>query len=77
MVTPLARATLVVLLLAGLSAGATPARAELVFFASGRSLSVKGHRVHGDSLVLALRGGGEIVCEPSVITRIEIGRAHV
>jgi hypothetical protein len=49
---------------------ALPAHAELVFFASGRSLSVKGHHVEGDSLVLTLRGGGEIVCEPSVIARI-------
>jgi len=50
--------------------GAWPARAELVFFQSGRSLSVKGHHIEGDSLVLTLRGGGEIVCEPSVIARI-------
>jgi soluble lytic murein transglycosylase-like protein len=50
--------------------GAWPAHAELVFFASGRSLSVKGHHLEGDSLVLMLRGGGEIVCEPSVIARI-------
>ena len=66
-----ARSVVVVVLLAGLSAVATPARAELVFFASGRSLSVKGHVVDGDSLILALRNGGEIVCERSVITRIE------
>jgi hypothetical protein len=50
---------------------AAPARAELVFFSSGRSLSVKGHHAEGDSLVLMLRGGGEIVCAPSVIARIE------
>jgi len=49
---------------------AAPARAELVFFASGRSLSVTGHQVDGDSLVLTLRGGGEIICERSVIARI-------
>jgi soluble lytic murein transglycosylase-like protein len=42
----------------------------LVFFQSGRSLSVKGHRTEGDALVLTLRGGGEVVCEPSVIARI-------
>ncbi len=46
------------------------AHAELVYFATGRSLSVKSHRVDGDSLVLALRGGGEIVCDRAVITRI-------
>jgi soluble lytic murein transglycosylase-like protein len=49
---------------------AVPARAELVFFSSGRSLSVKSHRVEGETLVLALRDGGEIVCEPSLIARI-------
>jgi soluble lytic murein transglycosylase-like protein len=49
---------------------AVPARAELVFFASGRSMSVKGHRVEGHSLVLLLRAGGEIVCDPATITRI-------
>ena len=49
---------------------ALPARADLVFFATGRTLSVKAHRLDGDSLVLTLRGGGEIVCEASVIVRI-------
>jgi soluble lytic murein transglycosylase-like protein len=49
---------------------AVPAQAELVFFSSGRSLSVKSHRVEGQTLVLALRGGGEIVCESSLIARI-------
>ena len=68
---PLARSAVVALLLLGSSAVAAPAHAELVFFASGRSLSVKGHVVDGDSLILALRSGGEIVCERSVITRIE------
>jgi len=50
---------------------ASPARAELVFFNTGRTLSVKGHRVEGDSLVLVLRGGGEIVCETSIVSRFE------
>jgi soluble lytic murein transglycosylase-like protein len=49
---------------------ASTARAELVFFATGRSLSVKSHRTEGASLVLTLRSGGEIVCEPSLIVRI-------
>jgi hypothetical protein len=47
------------------------ARAELVFFGNGNTMSVKGHRTEGESLVLLLRSGGEIVCEPSVIVRIE------
>ena len=45
---------------------ALPAGAEIVFFNTGRTLSVKSH---GDSLVLMLRGGGEIVCETSIIAR--------
>jgi soluble lytic murein transglycosylase-like protein len=50
---------------------AVPARAELVFFSNGRTLSVKGHHAEGASLVLALRGGGEIVCDTSAVARIE------
>lgn len=49
---------------------AVPADAELVFFSSGRTLSVKSHRIEGGSLVLALRDGGEIISDPAVITRI-------
>ena len=48
---------------------AAPAHAELVFFNSGRTLSIKGHHADGDSLVLTMRGGGEIVCEASVVSR--------
>ena len=50
-------------------ATAAPARAELAFFAGGQPLSIKGHRVEGDSIVLSLRSGGEVVCESSVIVR--------
>src|SRR5262245_29108817 len=47
------------------------ARAELVFFANGRSLSVKDHRLEDGRLVLRLRSGGEVVCDPLIILRIE------
>jgi soluble lytic murein transglycosylase-like protein len=50
-------------------AAATPARAELAFFANGQSMSIKTHRLDGQSLVLSLRSGGEIVCEPALIVR--------
>ncbi len=50
---------------------AAPARAELVFFESGRALSVKSYVVDGSSLVLTLRSGGQIICERAVITHIE------
>jgi soluble lytic murein transglycosylase-like protein len=53
-----------------LVASAVQARAEIVFFNTGRTLSVKSHRVEGDSVVLALRNGGEIVCESLIIARI-------
>jgi soluble lytic murein transglycosylase-like protein len=49
---------------------ATPARAEIVFFNTGRTLSIKEHRAEDDKLVLMLRNGGEVVIEPSVIDRI-------
>jgi Transglycosylase SLT domain len=53
-----------------LVASAVPARAEIVFFNTGRTMSVKGHRTEGESLVLLLRSGGEIVCEASLVARI-------
>ncbi len=49
---------------------AQPARAELVYFSSGRTLSVAGHAVQGNMVVLSLRRGGELVCEASLIERI-------
>jgi len=52
---------------------ALPARAEIVFFSTGRTLSIKDHTVDptdDGKLILTLRSGGEIVCEPSVIDRI-------
>jgi soluble lytic murein transglycosylase-like protein len=50
---------------------AAPAHADLIFFSTGRSLSVKSHHIDGDSLVLTLRTGGEIVCDRAGIVRIE------
>ena len=50
---------------------AVPVHAELVFFSTGRFLSVKSHRLDGDSLVLNLRNGGEMACDRSVIVTIE------
>lgn len=51
-------------------AAANVASAELVFFSTGRTMSVKGHRQDGDAIVLLLRGGGEIVCPSALIERI-------
>jgi len=54
-----------------LASAAAPAHAELAFFANGRNMSIKSHRVEGDRLVLALRGGGEMMVDSALITRIE------
>jgi Transglycosylase SLT domain len=53
-----------------LTAGAGQAQAEIVFLTSGRFISVKGHRVDGDRIVLALRTGGEVTCDRSLIEKI-------
>jgi soluble lytic murein transglycosylase-like protein len=53
-----------------LGASAVPARAELVFFASGRAMSVRAVRTEGDQLALQLRSGGVIFCDPALIVRV-------
>jgi hypothetical protein len=53
-----------------LAATAVPASAEIVFLSSGKTLSVKGHRVDGESIVLMLRSGGEVTCDKSLIEKI-------
>ena len=53
-----------------LLAPAAVCSAEIVFLTSGRTLSVKAHRAEGDSIVLMLRSGGQIVCAASHIERI-------
>jgi soluble lytic murein transglycosylase-like protein len=50
---------------------AQPARAEIAFFANGHNMSIKSHRAEGDTLVLALRGGGEMTVDSALIARIE------
>ncbi|MQA30117.1 MAG: transglycosylase SLT domain-containing protein [Luteitalea sp.] len=52
-------------------AGAAPAWADLVYFANGRTMSVKASRIEGESLVLTLRGGGEASFERGLVARIE------
>jgi soluble lytic murein transglycosylase-like protein len=49
---------------------ASQAQAEIVFLTSGRSVSVKGHRVDGDRIILTLRTGGEVTCDKSLIDKI-------
>jgi soluble lytic murein transglycosylase-like protein len=54
-----------------LIAVAAPASAEIVFLSSGRTLSVKSHRIDGESIVLTLRSGGEVTCAKDLITKID------
>jgi soluble lytic murein transglycosylase-like protein len=58
-----------VLALALVSLG-VPAHAELVYFTTGRTMSVRSHRVEGDILVLQLRSGGEMTLEERLVDRI-------
>jgi hypothetical protein len=55
---------------AGLVAAPRGADAELVRLAGGGTLSVKGHRTEGASLVLMLRSGGQIVCPRDMVAEI-------
>jgi len=49
---------------------AVPASADIVFLSSKRTLSVKSHRIDGDSIILTLRSGGEVTCDKSLIEKI-------
>jgi hypothetical protein len=62
---------LAVALVAVWLAWGTPAHAELVFFQSGRALSVRAIRSDGDTLLLKLRSGGEITCHRDLIVKVE------
>lgn len=50
--------------------GVVSVRAEIVYLATGRTMSVRAHRVEGGSIVLLLRGGGEIACSRKLVQRI-------
>lgn len=59
---------------------ATPASAELIFFSEQRTMSVVSHRFEGDRVIVALRGGGEMSFDRSLITKIaadEVPYHHV
>jgi soluble lytic murein transglycosylase-like protein len=65
-----ARKIIVCLLALMLLAAARQASAELIFFAADRSMSVAAHRFEGDSVIVSLRGGGEMTFDRALITRI-------
>ena len=49
---------------------AVPVSAEIVYLSSGKTLSVKSHRIEGDSVILTMRNGGEVTCDKSIIQKI-------
>ena len=52
-------------------AGAAPsASAEIVYLSSKRTISIQSHRYEGDSVILTLRGGGQVTCDKSLVEKI-------
>lgn len=49
---------------------ALPASAEIVYLSSKKTISIQSHRYEGDSVILTLRGGGEVTCDKSLIEKI-------
>jgi hypothetical protein len=56
---------------AGLALVASEARADIVVFKNGRSMSVKSCKVEADSATLQLRGGGEVTFPAAMIARVD------
>lgn len=50
---------------------ASEARAEIVVFKNGRTMSVRSHTISGDMATLALRDGGEMTFPASIIERVD------
>src|SRR5687768_3575163 len=46
------------------------ASAEIVIMSSGRTVSVKGHKNAGQSVILTLRSGGEVTLDATLIEKI-------
>ena len=62
---------LIIPALALVFAGAARASsAEIVHLSSKRTISVQSHRYEGDTVILTLRGGGQVTCDKSLIERI-------
>ncbi len=49
---------------------ATPASAELLFFSDAQSMSIAGHRIDGDRVIVTLRGGGEMTLDSARVAKI-------
>ncbi|HET7696770.1 MAG TPA: lytic transglycosylase domain-containing protein [Vicinamibacterales bacterium] len=51
-------------------AGVSLASAEIVVMTSGRTVSVKSHKIDGDSIILTLRSGGQVTCDRSLVDKV-------
>ena len=51
-------------------ASSSLASAEIVVMTSGRTVSVKGHKIEGNSVILTLRSGGEVTCDRTLVEKI-------
>ena len=59
------------LLLSAIIVGsASQLSAERIFFANGRSMSVKDYQISGDVMTVTLRGGGQAIFDKSIIARV-------
>jgi membrane-bound lytic murein transglycosylase B len=54
-----------------LACSAVEARAEIVVFKNGRTMSVKSCRVEGETATMLLRGGGEATFPASIVARVD------
>ena len=62
---------ILVLTVAGMALMASEARADIVVFKNGRSMSVKSCRIEAESATMFLREGGEVTFPSNVIARVD------
>jgi soluble lytic murein transglycosylase-like protein len=58
------------LLSAIIMGSASQLSAERIFFANGRSMSVKDYEISGNIMTVTLRGGGQAIFDKSIIARV-------
>lgn len=59
------------ILVAGLALVATEARADIVVFKNGRTMSVKVCRIEAETATMLLREGGEVTFPASIVARVD------
>ena len=59
------------LVVAGLALTASEARADIVVFKNGRTMSVKACRIDADNATMVLRAGGEVTFPSAMIARVD------